>query len=155
MSNNTKKFVFSKLSLQRLENVDPKLLKVVHLALSKSEIDFMVVEGLRNRERMMINYGKGRTAAQCITKGVPAKYAQPKLAKVTWLNNPFASNHADHDNDGDGEAVDLAPYPLDWNDIGKYKKIAEAMKTASKELKIPIIWGGDWTGKDYPHFELA
>ena len=59
MSNNTKKFVFSKLSLQRLENVDPKLLKVVHLALSKSEIDFMVVEGLRNRERMMINYGKG------------------------------------------------------------------------------------------------
>lgn len=148
------KFVFSKLSLSRLLNVDPRMVQVVKRALEKSEIDFMVVEGLRTREQMMINYGKGRTAAQCTAKGVPAKYAQPGLAKVTWLSNPFNSKHGDQ-GEGFGAAVDLAPYPLDWNDISKFKKIAEAMKAASKELSIPIVWGGDWSKKDYPHFELG
>ena len=33
----------------------------------------------------------GRTVAQCTAKGIPAKYAQPKLNKMTWLNNPFSS----------------------------------------------------------------
>ena len=49
----------------------------------------MVLEGVRSREQCMVNYGKGRTVAQCTAKGIPAKYAQPKLNKVTWLNNPF------------------------------------------------------------------
>ena len=31
----------------------------------------------------MVNYGKGRTDAQCTAKGIPSKYAQPKLNNVT------------------------------------------------------------------------
>ncbi len=62
-----------------------------------------------------------------------------------------------------GHAVDIAPYPLDWNDIEKFGKLAKAMFAAAKELKIPIRWGGDWnrngrsddeTFYDGPHFEL-
>ena len=28
------------------------------------------------------------------------------------------------------------------------------MKQAVKELGVDLEWGGDWTKKDYPHFEL-
>jgi hypothetical protein len=84
-----KKFVLSKLSLGRLEGVNPALVKVVKRAIEITQQDFLVVEGVRSKEQCYINYGKGRTAAQCIAKGVPASYAQPKLAKVTWLNNPL------------------------------------------------------------------
>lgn len=77
------------------------------------------------------------------------KYAQPNQSKVTWLNDPLGSKHVT------GKAVDLVPYPLDWNDLTKFKKIADAMKQTAIELKINIEWGGDWSKtKDYPHFEL-
>lgn len=62
-----------------------------------------------------------------------------------------------------GQAVDLVPYPVDWNDLDKFGQVAKAMFAASEELKIPIRWGGDWNRNgrsddekfyDGPHFEL-
>ncbi|WP_100123765.1 M15 family metallopeptidase [Snodgrassella alvi] len=136
-------------SLQRLYGVDVSLVRVVKRAIEITSQDFMVTEGLRTYEQCCINYGKGRTALQCSVKGVPAKYAQPGLSKVTWLNNPFASKHAT------GKAIDLVPYPVDWNDLKKFHMIAVAMKQAATELKVKIVWGGDWkSSKDYPHFEV-
>lgn len=145
----SKKYILSKLSLSRLVGLNTRLDAVVKHAIEITEQDFLVVEGIRSKEQCYINYGKGRNAAQCIAKGVPVKYAQPKLAKVTWLNNPLGSKHVT------GNAVDLVPYPLDWEDLNKFKKIAVAMKQAAKDLDVSIDWGGDWTSsKDYPHFEL-
>ncbi|TCM61884.1 peptidoglycan L-alanyl-D-glutamate endopeptidase CwlK [Acinetobacter calcoaceticus] len=151
LSNTQKsKYVLSKLSLGRLEGANPNLVKVVKRAIELTTQDFLVVESIRSKEQMMINYGKGRTAAQLAKFGIAASYAQPKLSKVTWLNNPFASNHAS------GKAVDLVPYPVDWNDLNKFRAIAVAMKQAAAELRVPLAWGGDWkSSKDYPHFELA
>lgn len=105
----------------------------------------------------MINYGKGRTAAQVQAKGIPARYAKPSAAKVTWLNNPFASKHVS------GKAVDLVPYPVDWQDLKKFDAIAKAMLQAAKELGVSVRWGADWDGdgkprergeSDSPHFEI-
>lgn len=142
-------YKLSKRSLTNLQGVNTNLVKVVQRAIEITKQDFMVTEGLRSREQCCINYGKGRTAQQCTQKGVPAKYAQPNISKVTWLNNPFASKHTQ------GRAVDLVPYPVDWNDLAKFRSIAEAMKQAAKELNITINWGGDWQKtKDYPHFEV-
>lgn len=157
MSNTPKKFVLSKLSLGRLEGVNPTLINVVKRAIEITQQDFLVVEGVRTKEQCYINYGKGRTVAQCTAKGVPAKYAQPKLAKVTWLNNPLTSKHVT------GKAVDLVPYPVDWNDLSKFDQIAKAMFAAAKELGVSIRWGADWDNDgnyrekgeyDSPHFEL-
>ncbi|MGE4314574.1 M15 family metallopeptidase [Acinetobacter sp.] len=157
MSNTPKKFVLSKLSLGRLEGVNTDLVKIVKRAIAITQQDFMVVEGVRSKEQCYINYGKGRTAAQCIAKGVPAKYAQPKLAKVTWLTNPLSSKHVT------GKAVDLVPYPVDWDDVSKFDQIAKAMFAAAKELGVSIRWGADWDNDgnyrekgeyDSPHFEL-
>ena len=150
-------YQLSQKSLDRLKGVDERLVKVVKRAIEISPIDFMVLEGVRSKEQCMINYGKGRTAAQCSAKGVPTKYAQPSAAKVTWLNNPFASKHVS------GKAVDLVPYPVDWNDLKKFDAIAQAMLQAAKELGVTIRWGADWNanGKprergesDSPHFEI-
>lgn len=142
-------YKLSKRSLTNLQGVNTNLVKVVQRAIEITKQDFMVTEGLRSREQCCINYGKGRTAQQCTQKGVPAKYAQPNISKVTWLNNPFASKHSQ------GRAVDLVPYPVDWNDLAKFRSIAEAMKQAAKELDVSINWGGDWQKtKDYPHFEV-
>lgn len=152
-----KKFILSKLSLSRLEGVHPDLVKVVKRAIEITSQDFMVVEGVRSKTQCYINYGKGRTAVQCTVKGVPALYAQPKLAKVTWLNNPLSSKHVS------GKAVDLVPYPVNWNDLSKFDLVAKAMFTAGKELGVEIRWGADWDNDgnyrekgeyDSPHFEL-
>lgn len=54
-----------------------------------------------------------------------------------------------------GHAVDLAPWPIDWDDLSRFKQVASAVKEASEELGIPVLWGGDWrTFYDGPHFEL-
>ena len=53
-----------------------------------------------------------------------------------------------------GHAVDLAPYPVNW-DWEYFHPIADAMKKAAEELDVPIVWGGDWKSfPDGPHFEL-
>ena len=150
-------FNLSQKSLDRMNGVDERLQRVVKRAIQLTKQDFMVLEGVRTRQQCMVNYGKGRTIAQCVAKDVSAQYANPEAAKVTWLNNPFASKHCD------GKAVDLVPYPVDWNDLKKFDAIAQAMLQAAKELSIPIRWGADWDndGKprergesDSPHFEI-
>ena len=53
-----------------------------------------------------------------------------------------------------GHAVDLAPYPVNW-DWEYFYPIADAMKQAAEELDVAIVWGGDWKSfPDGPHFEL-
>jgi peptidoglycan LD-endopeptidase CwlK len=59
-------------------------------------------------------------------------------------------------------AVDVAPYPIDWDNIERFKEFAQYVKhiiaLLAQEGKISstIDWGGDWIGfKDYPHWEIA
>jgi len=68
-----------------------------------------------------------------------------KEGKSTTLNSRHLTGHA----------VDMVPYPVDWEDLERFELMAEAMKSASEELEIPIKWGGDWKSfYDAPHFEL-
>lgn len=148
------KFTLSERSLSRLNGVNAGLVSVVKRAIQLSDIDFMVIEGVRTNEQAYINWGKGRTVAQLAAKKVPnpEKYAKPNENKVTWLSNPLASKHIK------GLAVDLAPLKdgvIDWNDIGGFLLVDNAMKQAAKELNVKIQYGGDWAkNKDYPHWEV-
>ena len=68
-----------------------------------------------------------------------------KAGKSTTLNSRHITGHA----------VDMVPYPVDWEDLERFELMAEAMKEAADELDIPIVWGGDWKSfYDAPHFEL-
>lgn len=137
-----------------LKGVHPDLVRVVRRAIQITSQDFLVTQGVRTKEGMWEVYGKGRTVAQVTAKGVPARYAQPGVPKVTWLANPLGSNHRQMP-DGFGHAVDLVPYPVDWKDLKKFAVIGKAMKAAADELNVKIGWGGDWQGsRDYPHFEI-
>ena len=60
-------------------------------------------------------------------------------------------------------AVDVVPYPIDWEDRERMTYIAGYVKRIALMLGIPIRWGGDWNGNndlkdnnfdDLPHFEL-
>jgi hypothetical protein len=60
-------------------------------------------------------------------------------------------------------AVDVAPYPIDWEDTKRFYHFAGFVQATAKQLNIPIIWGGDWnnnnnfkdqTFNDLVHFEL-
>lgn len=162
-------YIFGTASKARMKGLHPSLVKVLELAIQISPIDFTIIEGIRSDEQCYINFGKGRTVAQCIAAGCPAKYANPTAPKVTWLRNPLSSNHRKKA-DGYGHAVDIYPYPVSQV-LGKpasfyeplFDKLAAAMFKAAKELNISIRWGADWDmdnvprergETDNPHFEL-
>jgi peptidoglycan L-alanyl-D-glutamate endopeptidase CwlK len=132
-------------SKDKLKGVHPNLIRVIERAIELSSQDFMVLEGLRTPERQAELYAQGRTKPGQV---------------VTWT---LKSRHFVQA-DGWGHAVDIAPYPLDWNDLSKFEAIADAMFQASKELGTSIRWGADWDqdGRprekgetDSPHFELV
>jgi len=150
-----RKFVLGKRSLNALSGVHPDLVRVVKRAIEVTTQDFMVLEGVRTVQRQR----EGRTAAKLRAVGVEPALAKPTMRKVTWT---LKSNHIAQA-DGYGYAVDLVPYPVDWNDLAKFDAIADAMMQAAAELDVSIRHGGDWNrnGKrrergetDSPHFEL-
>ena len=53
------------------------------------------------------------------------------------------------------QAVDVAPYPIDWNDLKRFHDLSDIVKQVAAEMNIEIEWGGDWEHfKDYPHYQL-
>ena len=50
-------------------------------------------------------------------------------------------------------AVDIAPYPIDWEDIERFCVMGGILKAVANDMGINITWGGDW-GWDYGHVEL-
>ena len=119
-------FTLSPRSYKRLEGVHPDLVRVVERAIAITEVDFVVLEGLRTKERQaqLLKAGASRT-----------------------MNSRHINGHAVDLGAWVGKEV-----RWDWP---LYSKIATAMKKAATEQNVPIVWGGDWrTFKDGPHFEL-
>lgn len=61
-------------------------------------------------------------------------------------------------------AVDIAPYPIDWEDLRRFYYLGGFVVATAQRLGIPLRWGGDWNGNfdikdqnfnDLPHFELV
>ena len=120
-------FRFSSRSLRNMKGVHPDLVAVAHRALQITEIDFIVTEGLRTREKQieLVRAGASRTTR---------------------------SRHLT------GHAIDIAAWVaggVRW-DWPLYEELSRAFKQAAAELKVPIVWGGDWKSfRDGPHYELS
>lgn len=123
----TPKYKLSARSLNAMSGVHPDLQRVVKRAIEITDVDFVVLEGLRSNQR------------------------QAELVKA-GASRTMDSRHIT------GHAVDLGAWVdkrVAW-DWPLYHSIAVAMLYAAKELKIPIVWGGDWKRfPDGPHFELT
>ena len=120
------RFRLSARSRARIKGVDPRLVAVVERAIVLTPVDFMITEGLRDAKRQA---------------------ALVKAGASRTLNSRHLTGHA-------VDVAALVDGKVRW-DWPLYPPIAEAFKTAARELDTPIIWGGDWPRlRDGPHFEL-
>ena len=117
-------FKLSKRSKNNLAQVHPDLVKVVLAAIKTTKTDFGVICGVRTLEEQEKLFASGAT----------------KTMKSSHLPQ----------SDGYSHAVDLMAYVgsrASW-EITLYDDIADAMKTAARELDVHVRWGGAWSVND-------
>lgn len=120
----------------RLRTCHPDLQRVVRVAI-ESGPDFSVLCGHRDRAAQEAAYESGHSNAE---------WADSMHNRVPSL------------------AVDLAPYPIDWDDLERFRALAHYVLGVAAGLGVSLRWGGDWD-RDYesaderfidmPHFELT
>ena len=121
-------------SLRQMQNIDPRLKKVLNEVIKY--VDCSVIEGHRSEERQNKLFEEGKT-------------------KVRYPNGRHNSSPS--------RAVDVVPYPIDWDDRERFHLFAGFVIGIAKSMEINIRWGGDWNMNfevddnkfdDFPHFEL-
>ena len=125
---------FSKRSKSKLETCDKKLQRLMNEVIK--HYDCTILEGHRDRATQNEYFRTGRSKL---------KYPQGKH------------------NSTPSKAVDVAPYPIDWEDTDRFYHFAGFVQGMAAGMGIKIRWGGDWDGDhkftdqtfhDLPHFEL-
>lgn len=113
-------------SEKNLVGIHPDLDKVVRKAEELSELEFIVTEGLRSKERQeqLVKAGASKTMNSRHLTGHAVDLAVVVGGEVRW------------------------DWPL-------YSKLSNSMKEAAKQVGVPLEWGGDWEDfKDGCHFQL-
>lgn len=101
-------------------------------------IDFSVLCGVRSMEKQNRAYNEGNS-------------------KLKW---PHSKHNVDPDNPRDIEwpnlstAVDIVPYPIDWENLGRFHALADIIKQIAKDENVDLHWGYDLWGWDMPHWQL-
>ena len=117
-----------------MENIHPDLKKVLNEVIK--HVDCSVLEGHRSAERQDKLFEEGRT-------------------KVKFPNGRHNANPS--------RAVDVVPYPIDWDDRERFHLFAGFVLGIAKSMGINLRWGGDWNQNfevddnqfdDFRHFEI-
>ena len=125
---------FGRTSRRNLETCHPDLQKVFNKVIEK--VDCSVLCGHRGEKEQNEAFKKGHS-----------KVKFPK-----GRHNATPSN-----------AVDVAPYPIDWENLERFTLFAGYVLGIAESMGIELIWGNDWDRdfdtsdtnfRDYPHFEL-
>jgi len=100
--------------------------------------DCTILEGHRTTERQQELFEQGRT-----TPGKIVTYCDGITSKSRHQSTPSI-------------AVDVAPYPIDWNNRERFFELAGFVQAFALGMNIKVQWGGHWKGKkqDLPHWEL-
>lgn len=134
---------FGKQSQDRLSTCHPKIQLIMNEAIKT--YDFTVLCGTRTPEEQYELYKKGRELQADGTW---------KKVGATVTNIDGRKKKSEH-NYSPSHAIDIAPYPIDWNNIARFTELSKVVKQCAKNLGIKIEYGGDWTSlKDYPHYQL-
>ena len=127
-------YKFSKQSELKLQKLHKDLQKICTNLIKI--YDFTILETYRNKESQDKAFRDGKSKLQ---------FPNSKHNKLPSL------------------AVDIAPYPIDWNDRESFIYMAGLFLGIASQLNIKVRWGGDWnqnnkisdeTFLDLPHFEL-
>lgn len=125
---------FSSSSIANLISADKRLQQVMTEVIK--HYDCTILQGHRGQAQQDEYYFKG-------------------LSKLRWPD----SKH----NIYPSLAIDIAPYPLDWNDNVAFYYMAGLIKGVASTMGIALRWGGDWdsdtdfhdqTFFDLVHFEI-
>ena len=125
---------FSSSSRSRLAKAHPLLQDIMNEAIK--QYDFTILDSQRGRADQEKAFREGKSKAHF---GQSAHNWSPSVA------------------------LDVAPFPIDWNDTKRFHDLAAIILNIAREKNIPLRWGGDWdmNGKpntsgliDLPHFEL-
>lgn len=122
-------YSFGRKSTAILATCRPELQLLVNAVMAEQVMDFSVASGYRGEEEQ----------DQLVEDGA---------SQLIW---PFSRHNVQPSN-----AVDLWPYPVDWNNIAAFKELNFLMMKHAQRLRIRIECGAYWNKpKDYPHYELA
>lgn len=123
---------FSKISKERLATCHPDLQTVCNELIK--QYDFSVLEGRRGQCEQDEAYRKGKSQV---------KYPYSAHNKIPSL------------------AVDIAPYPIDWDNISRFNEMIIRFDTIANMLRAEgvisseFVYGGHWKSlKDWPHIEI-
>tara|TARA_R100000458_G_C8271043_1_gene245774 strand:+ start:953 stop:1342 length:390 start_codon:yes stop_codon:yes gene_type:complete len=125
---------FGRKSKERLATCDEKLQKVFNEVIKY--VDCSVLEGHREKDRQNKLFEEGKT----------------KVKYPNGRHNRYPSS-----------AVDVTPYPVDWEDRERQTLFAGFVIGVASQMGIKLRWGGDWDMDfqvvdnrfdDFPHFEL-
>ena len=125
---------FSKRSKSRLSTCDERLQEVFTEVIK--HVDCSILEGHRSKERQNKLYDEGRT-------------------KVKYPNGRHNSSPS--------KAVDVTPYPVDWEDRERQTLFAGFVIGIGRSMGYNLRCGGDWDMDfqvmdnrfdDFPHFEI-
>ena len=125
---------FGKRSKNALSSCDERLIKIFNEVIKT--VDCSVLEGHRCQSKQDKYYEEGKSKV---------KYPSGRHNKLPSM------------------AVDVAPYPIDWDDRERFHLFAGFVLGIAKSMGINLRWGGDWNQNwfvddnkfdDFPHFEL-
>ena len=118
---------YSARSLKNLSGIHPDLRRVIDRALQDSPLDFVVIEGLRTKERQK----------QLVASGAS-----------TIMNSRHLTGHA-------VDLVPIGPNGKAAFDWPLYDVLGPAVEKAAEDEGVVLVWGGRWRSfRDGPHFEL-
>ena len=99
--------------------------------------DIKIIEGHRSSTRQAELYAQGRDAPG---------------PKVTNCDGVI---HKSRHQSSPSIAVDVAPYPIDWDNAYRFHELAGWVQCIAMGMGIEVSWGGHWRSiKDLPHWEV-
>lgn len=125
---------FSRKSRENLNTCDERLQRLFNEIIK--HWDCTILEGHRGKEEQQAAYEDGKS-------------------QIQWPNGKH--------NKYPSRAVDVAPYPIDWQNTRRFDAFSGYVLGVARMMGIPIRWGGDWDGdrdlddqsfNDLVHFEI-
>lgn len=123
--------------MARLDSCEPALKSLMNEVIK--HVDITVLEGHRTVDRQAELFSQGKSKLD----GSPGKMSKHNYSP--------------------SRAVDVAPWPIDWQDRERFIACAYYIKATADQLGIKVRLGADWNGDmrfsesffDAPHVELV